>query len=168
MYVAWWWCICVVLYIVPKYVLYMLYVLFGWVSFFLAGVLYTFFYVHLIMCNAWTHSLPTPLFPPPIHYLFTFYTFPPAPIPPSPHYAVTPFTERMIQMGFTSKEIRESLLENRYDEVCATYMLLKRDLGNSNVSPVHDVYAVRYSFVQNQTHIHHVHIHVAALYKLPL
>jgi hypothetical protein len=36
-------------------------------------------------------------------------------------------------MGFTSKEIKESLAENRYDEVCATYMLLKRDLGDSNV-----------------------------------
>ena len=30
-------------------------------------------------------------------------------------------------MGFTLKEIQESLTENRYDEVCATYMLLKRD-----------------------------------------
>ena len=36
-------------------------------------------------------------------------------------------------MGFTSKEIKESLHENRYDEVCATYMLLKRELGDSNV-----------------------------------
>ena len=42
--------------------------------------------------------------------------------------------ERMVQMGFTSKEIRESLAENRYDEVCATYMLLERELGDSNVS----------------------------------
>jgi MAP/microtubule affinity-regulating kinase len=40
--------------------------------------------------------------------------------------------QRMVQMGFTSKEIKESLAENRYDEVCATYMLLKRDLGDSN------------------------------------
>ena len=30
-------------------------------------------------------------------------------------------------MGFTLKEIQESLTESRYDEVCATYMLLKRD-----------------------------------------
>ena len=36
-------------------------------------------------------------------------------------------------MGFTSKEIKESLADNRYDEVCATYMLLKRELGDSNV-----------------------------------
>ncbi|CAI8017825.1 MAP/microtubule affinity-regulating kinase 3 [Geodia barretti] len=40
--------------------------------------------------------------------------------------------QRMVQMGFTSKEIRESLAENRYDEVCATYMLLERELGDSN------------------------------------
>ena len=30
-------------------------------------------------------------------------------------------------MGFTFKEIQESLSENRYDEVCATYYLLARD-----------------------------------------
>ena len=36
-------------------------------------------------------------------------------------------SEKMLQMGFTIKEIQESLGENRYDEVCATYMLLKRD-----------------------------------------
>ena len=34
----------------------------------------------------------------------------------------------MLQMGFTLKEIQESLSESRYDEVCATYMLLKRDV----------------------------------------
>ena len=38
------------------------------------------------------------------------------------------YTEKMLQMGFTLKEIQESLTENRYDEVCATYMLLKRDV----------------------------------------
>lgn len=36
-------------------------------------------------------------------------------------------------MGFTMKEIKESLQDNRYDEVCATYMLLHRDLEDSNV-----------------------------------
>ncbi len=30
-------------------------------------------------------------------------------------------------MGFTQKEINESLTESKYDEVCATYMLLMRD-----------------------------------------
>ncbi len=39
------------------------------------------------------------------------------------------FAEKMLQMGFTLKEIQESLSENRYDEVCATYMLLKRDVN---------------------------------------
>ena len=34
-------------------------------------------------------------------------------------------------MGFTLKEIQESLSENRYDEVCATYMLLKREFSSS-------------------------------------
>ena len=38
------------------------------------------------------------------------------------------FPEKMFQMGFTMKEIQESLSENRYDEVCATYMLLKKDV----------------------------------------
>ncbi len=33
----------------------------------------------------------------------------------------------MLDMGFTQKEIHESLSESRYDEVCATYMLLVRD-----------------------------------------
>ena len=51
------------------------------------------------------------------------------------NYQLLAPTERMKQMGFTSKEIKESLQENRYDEVCATYMLLQRDLGDSNVSP---------------------------------
>jgi hypothetical protein len=36
--------------------------------------------------------------------------------------------EKMLQMGFTLKEIQESLTESRYDEVCATYMLLVRDV----------------------------------------
>ena len=44
-------------------------------------------------------------------------------------------------MGFTSTEIRESLSDNRYDEVCATYMLLKRDLGDSNVSNLAEICA---------------------------
>lgn len=36
--------------------------------------------------------------------------------------------QKMLQMGFTLKEIQESLSENRYDEVCATYMLLAREV----------------------------------------
>ena len=56
-------------------------------------------------------------------------------LPPLPFLSSSSSTaERMVQMGFTSKEIRESLAENRYDEVCATYMLLERELGDSNVS----------------------------------
>ncbi|XP_064403179.1 MAP/microtubule affinity-regulating kinase 3-like isoform X2 [Halichondria panicea] len=35
--------------------------------------------------------------------------------------------QKMLTMGFTQKEINESLTESRYDEVCATYMLLMRD-----------------------------------------
>ena len=45
-------------------------------------------------------------------------------------------TERMLQMGFTLKEIQESLAENRYDEVCATYMLLAREMKSASVSSV--------------------------------
>lgn len=40
--------------------------------------------------------------------------------------------QKMLQMGFTLKEIQESLTENRYDEVCATYMLLVRDVSKEN------------------------------------
>jgi len=39
-------------------------------------------------------------------------------------------------MGFTLKEIQESLAENRYDEVCATYMLLAREMKSASVSSV--------------------------------
>ena len=48
---------------------------------------------------------------------------PPCPLPPT----LCP-PEKMLQMGFTLKEIQESLSENRYDEVCATYMLLAREV----------------------------------------
>ena len=44
----------------------------------------------------------------------------------------------MLQMGFTLKEIQESLSENRYDEVCATYMLLKRDVKEVGTGAVCD------------------------------
>lgn len=36
--------------------------------------------------------------------------------------------EKMLQMGFTRREIQESLAENRYDDICATYLLLARDM----------------------------------------
>lgn len=39
-------------------------------------------------------------------------------------------------MGFTLKEIQESLAENRYDEVCATYMLLAREMKSASVSNI--------------------------------
>lgn len=34
------------------------------------------------------------------------------------------FTEKMVQMGYNYQEIQESLNENKFDEICATYMLL--------------------------------------------
>ena len=49
---------------------------------------------------------------------------------PIPSLSISP-AEKMLQMGFTLKEIQESLAENRYDEVCATYMLLKRETSSS-------------------------------------
>ena len=33
-------------------------------------------------------------------------------------------TEKMVQMGYNYQEIQESLNENKFDEICATYMLL--------------------------------------------
>ncbi len=40
----------------------------------------------------------------------------------------------MIQMNFTKEEIRTSLLNNRYDEVMATYLLLDEKRANLSVS----------------------------------
>ncbi len=54
----------------------------------------------------------------------------------SPVTAPMPTVERMLQMGFSLKEIQDSLSEYRYDEVCATYMLLSRFSHGSPVSPV--------------------------------
>ena len=39
--------------------------------------------------------------------------------------------QRMLEMGFTRKEIHESLSENSYDEVCATYYLLAKEVIRS-------------------------------------
>lgn len=39
----------------------------------------------------------------------------------------------MIQMNFTEEEIRTSLLNNRYDEVMATYLLLDEKRANLTV-----------------------------------
>ena len=39
--------------------------------------------------------------------------------------------QRMLEMGFTRKEIQESLSENSYDEVCATYYLLAKEVLHS-------------------------------------
>ena len=38
---------------------------------------------------------------------------------------------RMLEIGFTRKEIQESLSENSYDEVCATYYLLAKEVLRS-------------------------------------
>ena len=38
---------------------------------------------------------------------------------------------RMLEMGFSRKEIQESLSENSYDEVCATYYLLGKEVLHS-------------------------------------
>lgn len=39
--------------------------------------------------------------------------------------------QRMLEMGFSRKEIQESLSENSYDEVCATYYLLAKEVLHS-------------------------------------
>ena len=39
--------------------------------------------------------------------------------------------QRMLEMGFSRKEIQESLSENSYDEVCATYYLLAKEVLRS-------------------------------------
>ena len=38
--------------------------------------------------------------------------------------SLSAFTELMIRMGFSADEIKESLTNNKYDEVMATYILL--------------------------------------------
>ena len=63
-----------------------------------------------------------------------------------------PPLEKMLQMGFTLKEIQESLSENRYDEVCATYMLLKREFSSS-VNHIHVIIIIQV-YTPLALHIH--------------
>ena len=35
-------------------------------------------------------------------------------------------SERMVQMGYNKREIEESLSQNKYDDMTATYLLLSR------------------------------------------
>ena len=66
-----------------------------------------------------------------------------------------PFAEKMLQMGFTLKEIHESLTENRYDEVCATYMLLQRESSSSVMVVTHTCHI-------SYTHEQMGHVHVTS------
>ncbi len=65
-----------------------------------------------------------------------------------------PFPEKMLTMGFTQKEINESLTESRYDEVCATYMLLMRDDMVRTMSSRHHVQI----FIMSVEYLHFVNI----------
>ena len=42
------------------------------------------------------------------------------------HWLCFLLAERMINMGYSRKEIEESLIKNKYDEITATYLLLGR------------------------------------------
>ena len=67
-------------------------------------------------------------------------------------------------MGFTLKEIQESLSENRYDEVCATYMLLKRESSSSvnisiNIIIILSAFThMQISFIHTATQVDHMYI----------
>ncbi len=43
-----------------------------------------------------------------------------------------PFIEALVQMGYNRQDIEDSLAQNRYDDVFATYLLLGRK--NTDVS----------------------------------
>ena len=68
----------------------------------------------------------------------------------------------MLQMGFTLKEIQESLSENRYDEVCATYMLLKRESSSSVNISINIILSafthMQMSFIHTATQVDHMYI----------
>eukprot|EP00794_Sanderia_malayensis_P020542 gene20542-22563_t len=51
---------------------------------------------------------------------------------PTPDFNDTKRLESMIKMGFSSVEIKESLLKNKYDEVMATYLLLDKKRLTTN------------------------------------
>ena len=42
--------------------------------------------------------------------------------------------QKMIQMGYNVHDIQESLADNRYDELCATYMLLGSQMNLQSLS----------------------------------
>ena len=53
---------------------------------------------------------------------------------PNLYNRISSCTDIMMQMKFTKDEIRTSLLNNRYDEVMATYLLLDEKRANLSVS----------------------------------
>lgn len=44
----------------------------------------------------------------------------------------------MVTMGYTRKEIEESLLQNKYDDITATYLLLGRRTSDVSTASVCD------------------------------
>jgi MAP/microtubule affinity-regulating kinase len=52
-------------------------------------------------------------------------------IEPAPDINDNQRVQKMTEMGFSLKEIQESLSENKYDEVCATYYLLGKETSQS-------------------------------------
>ncbi|CAB3994469.1 MAP microtubule affinity-regulating kinase 3 isoform X4 [Paramuricea clavata] len=55
-------------------------------------------------------------------------------IQPSPDFTDEKRLDVMMQMNFTKEEIRTSLLNNRYDEVMATYLLLDEKRANLSIT----------------------------------
>ena len=64
-----------------------------------------------------------------------------------------------MQMGFTLKEIGDSLSQRRYDEVCATFMLLKRKSGSPTVVRDHMTH------VSHDTHDIIIHVYAFLSYR---
>ena len=58
-----------------------------------------------------------------IHFEFNFYRTQNALVIPQDCYV---FTDIMVNMGYARKDVEDSLTQNKYDDITATYLLLGR------------------------------------------
>ena len=65
-------------------------------------------------------------------------------VEPSPDLHDPGRISRMLEMGFSQREIEDSLTDNKYDEVCATYYLLDRCHSRSREVGLYVTYVLRF------------------------